>query len=270
MSIKPKPEASLNPRAQLALDFCVADCLATTPRLIQLGSHAVPYQLKRSQRRTISFLIDSRGLVVAAPNSVLHKDIEAALLSKQRWILNKLKERQARHSLLEPSPWQHGSSLPYLGRNITIHLGSGTPISRLQLGIFASETTLLLPLSLDASQTQIKQALQTWLQTEAQRLYRERLPAFEARLQIKVKQLRLSNARTRWGSATSDGNIRLHWRLIHFDLDVIDYVIAHELAHLKEMNHSAKFWQIVATLLPNFQTARTALRQASLQALPAI
>ena len=79
-----------------------------------------------------------------------------------------------------------------------------------------------------------------------------------------MKRLRLSSAQTRWGSASSDGSVRLNWRLIHFTPAIIDYVVAHELAHLLEMNHSPAFWQVVRLVLPGFEQAREALRQESI------
>ena len=79
----------------------------------------------------------------------------------------------------------------------------------------------------------------------------------------------LSNARTRWGSCSSLSGIRLHWRLIHLPLPLIDYVVAHEVAHLVEMNHSPRFWSVVESLYPGHVAARKALRQAA-AALPSI
>ncbi len=260
---------------QLALDFGPASTaspqkpLDANARLIQFGNNIIAYTLKRGKRRTIGFVVDDRGLSVSAPKWVLIKDIEEALHEKQRWILDKLAEWQARRArmLVHSTTWEHGTTLPYLGRSITIHLGSGTQVTRLQHGMFGVET-LLLPLSEDATEQRIKDSVQGWLQSEAKRVYLERIPVFEARLNVKVAQMRLSGASTRWGSATSDGKIRLHWRLIHFGVDVIDYVIAHELAHLKEMNHSPKFWQVVESVMPGFEDARKALRDAGMQALP--
>ena len=79
-----------------------------------------------------------------------------------------------------------------------------------------------------------------------------------------MKSLRLSSAQTRWGSASADGSIRLNWRLIHFAPAIIDYVVAHELAHLREMNHSPAFWETVRSVLPDFERSREALRGESI------
>jgi predicted metal-dependent hydrolase len=276
MAKSSKPSPNLNNTApQLALDFgeqarsVTAKSTNANARLIQFGNNVIEYTLKRGKRRTIGFVIDDAGLSVSAPKWVLIKEIEQALHEKQRWILNKLAEWQARraHMLVHSTKWEHGTTLPYLGRSITLHLGSGTQVTRLQLGMFEGET-LLLSLPEDANEQRIKDSVQSWLQTEAKRVYLERIPVFEARLNVKVTAMRLSGASTRWGSATSDGKIRLHWRLIHFSQDVIDYVIAHELAHLKEMNHSPRFWQVVESAFPGFEDARKTLRTAGMQTLP--
>jgi predicted metal-dependent hydrolase len=266
-----KPEQA----PQLALDFGPQELISPhTPldankRLIRFGNAIIEYTLKRGKRRTIGFVIDDRGLSVSAPRWVLLADIEQALLEKQRWIMDKLAEWQARRArmLVHATKWEHGTTLPYLGRSITIELGSGTKQTRLQLGMFEQET-LLLALPEDASEQRIKDTVQGWLQGEAWRVFEERIPIFEARLGVKVTELKLSSASTRWGSAGADGRIRLHWRLVHFGMDVIDYVIAHELAHLREMNHSPRFWQVVESVLPDFDAARNRLRELADHPLP--
>ena len=102
--------------------------------------------------------------------------------------------------------------------------------------------------------------MQSWLQRQARRVFQERVDLFAARLGVRCTRLALSSAQTRWGSASADGSIRLNWRLVHFALPVIDYVVAHELAHLREMNHSAAFWDVVREAVPDFETARGTLR----------
>jgi predicted metal-dependent hydrolase len=77
---------------------------------------------------------------------------------------------------------------------------------------------------------------------------------------VRWQKLSLSSAGTRWGSASADGSIRLNWRLIHFREPIIDYVVVHELAHLREMNHSPRFWQHVENVLPDYAERRGALK----------
>ena len=106
---------------------------------------------------------------------------------------------------------------------------------------------------------QLREAVQGWLQRQALRVFKERCAHFAPRLNVRVRRLSLSSAATRWGSASEDGAIWLHWRLIHFTLPVIDYVVAHELAHLREMNHSRAFWEVVRSVVPDYERARRTL-----------
>jgi predicted metal-dependent hydrolase len=92
----------------------------------------------------------------------------------------------------------------------------------------------------------------------------ERLERFSERMQAHFAGWRLSSARTQWGSCSHDGRVRLNWRLVHFPLPVIDYVIAHELAHLRELNHSPRFWREVARLLPSFEAARDQIKRVEI------
>ena len=118
-----------------------------------------------------------------------------------------------------------------------------------------------------AAAEQIRDAVQSWLQRQARRVFEERCAVFAQRLQVRVRRISLSSAATRWGSANADGSIRLNWRLVHFGLPIIDYVVAHELAHLREMNHSPAFWDVVRSVLPDYEQSRQALRDGHVPVL---
>jgi predicted metal-dependent hydrolase len=120
--------------------------------------------------------------------------------------------------------------------------------------------TLHVGLPQAATADQIRDAVQAWLQHEAHRLFTRRCQHFAAQLGVRMTALKLSSAQTRWGSASADGVIRLNWRLIHFGLSVVDYVVVHELAHLREMNHSPAFWEVVRSVLPDVDQRRAQLR----------
>jgi predicted metal-dependent hydrolase len=111
-----------------------------------------------------------------------------------------------------------------------------------------------------ATPEQIRDAVQAWLMRQALAHFKQRMDHFTPLLGVQWKKLRLSSAGTRWGSASADGSIRLNWRLIHFRQPVIDYVVAHELSHLREMNHSQSFWDTVATVVPDYQSLRAQLK----------
>jgi predicted metal-dependent hydrolase len=127
-----------------------------------------------------------------------------------------------------------------------------------------------VPLPLQADPQQIKDRVQGWLQGEAKRLFGERLAIYAEKLGVNYRAYALSSAATRWGSCSSDGKIRLNWRLIHFPLSIIDYVVAHELAHLREMNHSPRFWETVESIFPEFREARQTLKSHPPELLPTL
>lgn len=239
--------------------------LANHAQGVQLGSHFVPYQLRRSKRRSIGFLITGEGLRVTAPRWVSLAEINNAIRSKQKWILTKLAAQQDRLSKQSETPtlWTTGATLPFLGRSTTLCVQSGLPT-------FFNDAThvITLNLSSDTDPAQCKKQLHEWLMNQARRRFNERLPLFADQLGVRYDSLSLTNARTIWGSCTIRGKIRLNWRLIHLDPDVIDYVIAHELAHLHEMNHSPRFWATVEKVFPNYLAARTTLKRVDMRTLP--
>ena len=127
-----------------------------------------------------------------------------------------------------------------------------------------SLSTLRLGLAKSAGETQIRDAAQAWLMRQAERVFSESLQRFAPQLGVAYTRLRLSSAGTRWGSANVDGTIRLNWRLIHLKPEMIDYVVVHELSHLRHMDHSPQFWDVVASVMPDHMERRKALRKVPL------
>lgn len=231
-------------------------------RRIRLGDHHLDYALRRSGRRSIGFLISDQGLRVTAPKWLASEEIENAIREKQRWILAKLDEHRERstHRLQQAQrQWCDGATLPYLGQNLTLRIRAGQAAAGVAHNEAASVLTICLPA--DAGQQQLKNLVQDWLQTRAAASFAARLPIYAGKLGVTCRSLALSSANTQWGSCTADGRIRLNWRLIHFALPVIDYVIAHELSHLREMNHSPRFWATVRSIFPEFEMAKRALHE---------
>lgn len=236
-------------------------------RRVQVGEHVLEYRLVRSKRRSIGFLIDDDGLRITAPRWVTVVEIENAIREKQRWIFAKLNERRERSARrLQPQmQWCDGATLPYLGNNVTLRILSAQAAG-IAYDDAMRELTICLPP--DAGEQQLKDRVQGWLQTEAKRLFAERLPVYAEKLDVTYHSFALSSATTQWGSCTVEGKIRLNWRLIHFALPMIDYVIAHELSHLREMNHSPRFWATVQSIFPEFEAAKRALRESGPETLP--
>jgi predicted metal-dependent hydrolase len=124
--------------------------------------------------------------------------------------------------------------------------------------------TLHVGLPHDADAQRIRDAVQAWLMRQAKRIFEERLNHFAPQLNVQWRKLSLSSAGTRWGSASADGAIRLNWRLVHFRMSAIDYVVVHELSHLRVMDHSPKFWGTVEAILPDYAERKSELKDEAL------
>jgi len=238
---------------------------------LRLGEHLVGYELRRAKRSSIGFTISDEGLRVSAPKWVPLRDIHSALQERHVWILRKLHEQRERAKRLQSNriEWRDGTSIPYLGEPMVVVLdpraAAETGSALLSSGQdpqqpgLVSGLTLHVGLAQHASPEQIRDTVQSWLQRQARTLFMARCQHFAAQLGVRMTKLSLSSAQTRWGSASADGSIRLNWRLIHFAQSTIDYVVVHELAHLREMNHSPRFWEVVRSVVPDYQNLRGSL-----------
>jgi predicted metal-dependent hydrolase len=237
-------------------------------RELRLGDALVAYEFKRGQRRTIGFSVGPQGLAVRAPKWAPLHEVDAALHAKSAWILRKLQETRERHAKLAEQviDWRDGASFLYLGQSVTIRLDPEHRFGSGGAQLSEDEPPLLrISLPRSASADQIRDTVQAWLMRKAKLLFAQRLDHFAPLLGVQWKKLSLSNAGTRWGSAKTDGSIRLNWRLIHFKLSVIDYVVAHELSHLRVMDHSPRFWDTVRTVLPDYAALRQQLKSSPIR-----
>jgi hypothetical protein len=245
-------------------------------REARLGDVLVAYEFRRARRKNIGFLVGPEGLVVTAPRWVPLGEVDQAVRAKTRWIVSKLEAARERQARIEAAriEWREGARFPYLGESVTVVLDPRHAFTEAG-GVLQTETCavsgeprrrLHISLAQNAQPAQIRDAVQAWLMRQAKRLFTERLDHYAPQLQVRWRKLTLSSAGTLWGTAHSDGSIRLNWRLVHFGLPVIDYVVAHELSHLRVMDHSPRFWETVRSVVPNYSELRAHLKD---EALPA-
>lgn len=248
-------------------------------RQLLLGDVLVGYEFKRGKRRTIGFSVGPDGLAVRAPKWVPLPEIDKAVFEKSTWILKKLQEMRERGDRLEATriAWADGCVLPFLGQPVTVRLDPSHAFSGVGaelknsivaapgMGISDQAVGLTLHVGLPHSATpaQIRDAVQAWLMRQAKRIFTERLTHFAPHLGVSWRKLSLSSAGTRWGSASADGAIRLNWRLVHFTQPVVDYVVVHELSHLRVMDHSPRFWDTVRSVVPDYAQLRGQLKDES-------
>lgn len=229
---------------------------------IILAGRIVGYALRRDRRR-LTMRIDERGLTVGAPRRLPMAEIDAFLQAHAEWVLEKLDEHAAR-AKRQHLPIHEGTRLPVLGVEVRVRVTSGANRAYWNRDANASELWLAARPSAD-----LALLARRALQRRALEYFHPRLAAMTEQIGRKIPPLGLSSARTRWGSCSTKSGIRLNWRLIHLTPDMIDYVIAHEVAHLVEMNHGARFWKLVERIYPDWRAARALLNETG-AALPLI
>ena len=222
----------------------------TKARHLLIGGRIVEYRLKSGAKR-LSMTIDERGLRIGAPRRISLAEIEAFVHGHGEWVLKKLGElahaSQPRHLTIKD-----GARLPLLDSDAEVRVLPGANRVRWVANVLVLEARPEADLALLATRALQKRALSH---------FAGRLAHFTEQLDLAVPKLALSSAHTRWGSCSKHGGIRVNWRLIHLPAHLGDYVVAHEVAHLLEMNHSQRFWAVVSSVYPGWKAARSELKQ---------
>ena len=248
-------DAAENAR-QLALFDEPPPAGAAPRRRVLLAGQAVEYRFERRRRRTIGISVSDSGVAVAAPLRAPMREIEAFLIEKQRWILAKLEARMAAgrpRTIFGES----GETLPLFGREVVLAVVQGPG------AVALDGTDLRLCVPEPHRRGAVRARLIDWLKSLALEALTPRAAHFAARLGLPAPPVALSRARTQWGVCMGDGRIRLSWRLVHLAPPLADYVVAHEVAHLVELNHSERFWALVQWLYPDWRGARESIERDS-------
>ena len=230
----------------------------------------LPYALVRSRRRTIAIHANRAGIEVRAPLRASLREIHGFVEEKADWIARRLEELA---QAPKPFVWQSGSTLRLLGEPVQLQVNPASRQTQWHRPAMAGAAGHAEPGVLEVglrgrtAADAVRRCALQWIQQQALAHFEQRVPVLRERLPpalaLPVPTLALSNARTLWGSCTRDHRIMLNWRLFLLPESLIDYVVAHELAHLRELNHSPRFWSIVGRLYPGYAAARRELlRQA--------
>lgn len=236
---------------ELPLEFRVSEFVSHAH--IAFDGRLIGYTIKRSRRRgSITLTIDERGLRVGVPWHATHGAIESELRKHETWIVRKLTQWEERRA--PPRRWQDGEALMLLGAPLRLTLASG-----LQATVSDGER-LLVGIGALSRPDDIARTVIAWLREQALACFRARIAHYVPQLLVRPPEIHLSAARTRWGSCHPAGRVHLNWRLIQMPLRLVDYVVVHELSHLREMNHSPRFWRTVAGIIPDYAARRMEIR----------
>lgn len=224
-----------------------------------LAGQPVTYTLKRSSnRRSIGLRIDGNGLTVSMPLRASEKWLHEVLQDKAEWVVAKLQGWEDRKPIAVK--FHDGAALDYLGDLLTLRIDRGLFIAPAQ----KRGNELWVFLSANGTEKQIAREVQLWYRAQALQMYQQRAELYALMLEVAPREIKLSSAKTQWGCCTAGGTVRLNLQLIKLPVKLIDYVVVHELAHLREMNHSAAFWQIVKSACPDYLQLRAELKAVAL------
>ena len=219
---------------------------------IALGGQAIEYTLERRRgRRGVGLRVDGHGLRVSAPATMPMERIEALVRESEAWVLRKIAQWSGKR--ITPLQWEEGAKLPWLGGHLTLRLANG---SRARATRDGAELRVSAPAG-DAEA--VRRAVVRWYKSVAGDVLSARVEALAAAASLPAPKVLVSPALTRWGSCNTRREVRLAWRLVKAPPDLVDYVICHELAHLRHMNHSRAFWGEVERQCPDYRRLRAEL-----------
>ena len=230
----------------------VRELVSRDAHRLSLGGAGVEYVLERRRgRRGVGLRVDEHGLKVSAPVSMPLARIEAIVRESERWVLRKVAEWSGKR--VAPLAWIDGAQLPWLGGHLTLRL---VPGSRARATRNGNELRVAAP---SGDTDAVRRAVVRWYKSVAHDVLSARVEALALAAKLAPPKVMISPALTRWGSCNARREVRLAWRLVKAPPDLVDYVICHELAHLKHMNHSRSFWSEVERQCPDYRRLRAQL-----------
>jgi predicted metal-dependent hydrolase len=224
-----------------------------------INGQTITYTVKRSPRakRIRLEVRPQTGLTVIVPRSYNIGQLPGLLKSKERWISRNLARFSHFQSLSAKKELRSGDTVPYLGRDLKLVKRENHDC----VGSVTLEGNMLAVSPGLFKNGILESALEQWYRTEAARLINERTDKLSPQMGISYKRIFIRGQKTRWGSCSHKKNLSFNWKLIMAPEPVIDYVIIHELTHLKDMNHSKRFWELVAQYCPGWREHKKWLKQ---------
>jgi hypothetical protein len=220
-------------------------------RKVRFGNTTIPYSIIKSNRRkTSQITVDKDNVVVRTPSSKTTSEIKKIVDGKKKWIFRKQLEFQKQKSDIAKFSYTDGTKFLYLGRNLTLKILKNKKTESVSL----KKDMLIVSIKPKrSSKARVKKLCQEWMMEKSSQIFSRHLNKISKKLKLKPRKIIIKNLKDRWGSTTSDNTINLNMNLIKAPKLVIDYVILHELCHLKIKGHSYKFWQMVRRYMPNYE-----------------
>lgn len=232
--------------------------------VIQYGTTTINYQVVRSNRKTVGLEVSIEdGVKIRAPKKLSQSEIEAIVEKKAEWILKKQDKLSDVKPAPKPKEFLSGEKLPYLGRRYRIKVQETDNVEQVKVKLYQGKFWLMISKSVaedDDRRDMIREEVIQWYRSHADTKIKERVKKYQEQIGEEPNAIKVKKQKKRWGSCSSKRNLNFNWKLIMAPMSVIDYLVVHELAHLKYPNHSKEFWQLVEAVIPNYEEKQEWLR----------
>ena len=217
------------------------------------------YTIKRSaRRRTVSLEVRDAQLLVRAPVGIAERDLDRFVRQKSDWIARKVRAQQQMLARIPEYRYVSGTRLPFMGQQLTLSvtMGSRGRVEQVgdRLAVCCSRRSRLEP------EAQARRLVQGWYQEQGLERLRAKTDALTRQMELSHSGVRVRVTRSKWGHCTRSGEIQYNWQILLAPEAVVDYLVAHEVCHLRHMNHSRAFWQLVGQVCPDYLRQRDWLK----------
>lgn len=209
-------------------------------------------QLIRSKRKSLAITIEAGQVIVRAPLRLPKSEIQAFILKKQAWILRTVKSQSEQLAEVPQRQYIDGEYLPWRGRSLCLRLKSRKRVTE-RIGDELYTST--------AEKSQIEERVQAWYRKEAKLVLTQKVERLTAAHRLKFAEVKVRKNKRRWGHCTSKGVLQFNWLIMLAPESVIDYLVAHEVAHLRHFNHGPEFWRLVECFEPDYAEAQAWLKE---------
>jgi predicted metal-dependent hydrolase len=217
---------------------------------VKYGTTTIPYHIIKTRRvKTSEIIVDADTITVRAPYDKDETEIQKLVLGKARWILKKQKEyRETTPDITKPS-FKENTTLPYLGNNYSLMINKNQARNSIEI---VNGKFIVGVKSAKVSNNVLKKLYENWITEKAQDIFEDKVKKYSKKLGVRVKQVTIKNLKNRWGSLTKCGTINLNVNLVKAHEEVIDYIVIHELCHMKIKGHSHHYWDMLHKFMPNY------------------
>ncbi|HAR63641.1 MAG: hypothetical protein DKM50_00180 [Candidatus Margulisiibacteriota bacterium] len=236
--------------------------------MIMHNERIIKYSIQRSsKRRSIALGIDlHNGLKINAPHKATTKTVEDIIRKKIKWIIRHLQSHEELKKMLPTHNFVNAESFLYLGSSITLKVIDDPYCKRVRSSIEKDILTIVMPnVAEPIKREHTRKALISWYRKCAEEIVTSRTEKYAGLLGISFYRIAIREQKKIWGSCSFKGIIRINWKIVMAPISVVDYVVVHELCHIKIRNHSSNFWDLVASILPDYRERRLVLKKEGIK-----